>query len=157
MGERSEGATVELTTRGACPKARESASSGAFHHRAACTGPGGLAVQQHHRDRLSLLVISRGTMFSVCLTLCVYRSTFLCVCYVRLCSCISIYMHPFLSSCVWMSSREHGRLVVYAVPAKLPGWITEGVDILLSIMCTNNMVTYSKCIIITPKKVAGSA
>lgn len=53
--------------------------------------------------------------------------------------------------CVRGSHSERGRPVVRKAPAKLPGWQAEGFDILLSIMCTNNMVTCPQCVIITPK------
>lgn len=73
-------------------------SAGPSHHRAACSGPGGLAVQQHQRDRLSPLAIS-GAQCSLCL-LCV--CVFMCLNCMFMCldvyPCISLSL--FRSVCI---------------------------------------------------------
>lgn len=55
----------------------------------------------------------------------------------------SVCVCLFMCSCVSACGLQR--------PAKLPAWLTEGFDILLSIMCTNNMVTCPQSVIITPK------
>ena len=71
-------------------------SAGPSHRRAACSGPGGLAVQQHQRDRLSPLAIS-GAQCSLCL---------LCVCiyvfelHVHVFRCVSMYFFESIYECV---------------------------------------------------------
>lgn len=90
------------------------ASTGAFHHRAACTGPGGLAVQQHQRDRLSTLGLHVLFVES-----CVRASVFMYLCVCTICpdtcmgSWVHICIHLSIGICVPMTKIPWGRLFLY--------------------------------------------
>lgn len=82
---------------------------------------------------------------------CISLSLFRSVCIHDFIRNVSVRVSWSMRVCVRGSHSERGRPVVRKAPAKLPGWQAEGFDILLSIMCTNNMVTCPQCVIITPK------
>lgn len=78
------------------------ASAGAFHHRVACRDPGGLAAQQHHRDRLSPIL-----MFVCVRTISPNKYVFApCLHHMSMFMLIYVYFYRKFSVCIQLRFTE---------------------------------------------------
>lgn len=136
MGERSEGATIQLTTCGVGPKACKSqhwcvSSQSCMQRprrpRCAAASQGHL---RHHSSSSSVCVFAPHT----CGCPLIYKDTES--------TCVSLYVCVCFCPCTCFTG---------CLP-KLAVWLTgPGLILCYRSSCTNNMVAYPQCVIITPK------